>query len=73
MNSHKGSTSLSFRKQLSQEAFNETAYYDSNVSKYFNKIMDNRYPNKITFNGTLIGKLRYGENPHQSGALYSRV
>ncbi len=72
MDNNKGSTSLKFRKELSQEAFNETAYYDSNISKYFNKIMENRYPNKITINGTLIGKLRYGENPHQSGALYSR-
>ena len=71
MDAHKGSTSLKFRKELSQEAFNETAYYDSNVSKYFNKITENRYPNKFTFNGTLISKLRYGENPHQSGALYS--
>tara|TARA_Y100000591_G_scaffold158415_1_gene136231 strand:+ start:1275 stop:2831 length:1557 start_codon:yes stop_codon:yes gene_type:complete len=72
MNTYKGSTSLKFRKKLSQEAFNETAYYDTNISEYFNKIMDNKYPNKITFNGTLISKLRYGENPHQSGALYSR-
>ena len=72
MNNYKGSTSLEFRKKLSQEAFNETAYYDTNISNYFNKILDNRYPNKITFNGTLISKLRYGENPHQSGALYSR-
>ena len=71
MNSYKGSTSLSFRKKLSQEAFNETAYYDANISKYFNKIIDNSYPNKITFNGTLLSKLRYGENPHQSGAFYS--
>ena len=31
MNSYKGSTSLSFRKKLSQEAFNETAYYDANI------------------------------------------
>ena len=72
MNNNKGSTSLKFRKELSQEAFNETAYYDTSISKYFNTIMENKYPNKITFNGTLISKLRYGENPHQSGALYSR-
>ena len=71
MNSYKGSTSLNFRKKLSQEAFNETAYYDTNISKYFNKIIDNRYPNKITFNGKLLSKLRYGENPHQSAAFYS--
>ncbi len=72
MNNYKGSTSLEFRKKLSQEAFNETAYYDSNISKFFNKITDNKYPNKITFSGKLISKLRYGENPHQSGALYTK-
>ena len=70
MNSYKGSTSLSFRKKLSQEAFNETAYYDANISKYFNKILI-IVMNKITFNGALLSKLRYGENPHQSGAFYS--
>ena len=69
---NKGSTSLKFRKQLSQEAFNETAYYDANIAKYFNKSINIKYPKKITFNGTLISKLKYGENPHQSGALYSR-
>ena len=72
MNINKGATSLKFRKKLSQEAFNETAYYDSNISKYFNKINDNRFPKKITINGTLVSKLRYGENPHQLGAFYSR-
>jgi len=72
MNNYRGSTSLKFRKELSREAFNQTAYYDMNISNYFNKIMNNRYPNKITFGGTLINKLRYGENPHQSGALYSK-
>ena len=71
MDNNNGSTSLKFRKELSQEAFNETAYYDTNISKYFSKIMNKRYPNKITFNGALVGKLRYGENPHQSAAIYS--
>ena len=71
MDNNDGSTSLKFRKELSQEAFNETAYYDTNISKYFRKIMNKRYPNKITFNGALVGKLRYGENPHQSAAIYS--
>ena len=46
MNINNGSTSLKFRKNLSQEAFNETAYYDSNISKYFNKINDNRFQKK---------------------------
>jgi len=37
---NKGATSLEFRKKLSQEAFNLTAYYDSVISEYLNtKIM----------------------------------
>ena len=72
MSINKGFTSLKFRKELSQEAFSETAYYDTNISKYFNKIVSVRYPKKITFNGLLVNKLRYGENPHQSGAFYSK-
>ena len=72
MNINKGFTSLKFRKNLSREAFTETAYYDSNISKYFNKIIGNRFPEKIIINGKLVSKLRYGENPHQLGALYSR-
>ena len=69
---NKGSTSLEFRKKLSQSAFTETAHYDSNISKYFNTVVHNRYPEKITLSGKLISKMRYGENPHQSGALYSQ-
>ena len=72
ISTNKGSTSLEFRKKLSQSAFAETAHYDSNISKYFNKVMHNRYPDKITLSGTLISRMRYGENPHQSGALYSQ-
>jgi len=72
ISTNKGSTSLEFRKKLSQSAFTETAHYDSNISKYFNKAIHERYPEKITLSGTLISKMRYGENPHQSGALYSQ-
>ena len=36
------------------------------------KINNNRFSKKITFNGSLVGELRYGENPHQLGAFYSR-
>ena len=54
MNINKGSTSLKFRKSLSQDAFNETAYYDSNISKYFNRINDNKFPKKITINPVTI-------------------
>ena len=71
LNINKGSTSLNFRQKMSEEAFSETAYYDSLVSNYFNKFNNNEFPKKKTIYGNLIEKLRYGENPHQSGAIYS--
>ena len=72
MKINKGAISLNFRKKLSCEAYAETAYYDSNISKYFNKIVKNLFPKKITLSGKLISNLRYGENPHQNAALYSQ-
>ena len=68
----KGSTSENFREKMSQMAFAETAYYDSVISDYFNKLNSNRFPQKKTIYGNLIEKLRYGENPHQVSALYSK-
>ena len=41
-----GSTSLEFRKRLSQEAFNLTAYYDSVISEYLNENNSNYFPKK---------------------------
>ena len=67
-----GSTTLEFRQKLSRIAFTETAYYDSIISDYFNKISNTIFPKKKIFFGNLIEKLRYGENPHQKSALYSR-
>ncbi len=72
LNKNKGSTSLEFRKKLSRDAFTETAYYDSIISNYFNKITNNNFPSKKVFHGKLIEKLRYGENPHQLSAIYSK-
>ncbi len=67
-----GSTSLEFRMKMSRLAFTETAYYDSIISSYFNKITNTHFPEKKIIHANLIGKLRYGENPHQTGALFSR-
>ena len=69
---NKGSTSLKFRKKMSQIAFAETAYYDSLIANYFNKISNICFPQKKVFHGNLIEKLRYGENPHQQSAIYSQ-
>ena len=70
---NKGSTSIEFREKMSLEAFSETAYYDAVISNYFNKIKKNIFPKKKIIYGTLIEKLRYGENPHQLAAVYSKT
>ncbi len=69
---NRGYTSLDFRKKLSQEAFNFTAYYDSVISDYFNNTNNDYFPQKKTIFGNLVEVLRYGENPHQKSAIYSR-
>ncbi len=69
---NKGATSLELRKKLSQEAFNLTAYYDSVISEYLNIKNNIHFPQKQTIHGNLIEVLRYGENPHQQSAIYSK-
>ena len=69
---NKGSTSLEFREKLSRKAFTETAYYDSVISNYFNKKNNIIFPKKNVFHANLIDTLRYGENPHQESAIYSK-
>ena len=68
-----GFTTLEYRKRMSQLAFGETAYYDSVIANYFNKILDINFPKKKIIHGNLIEKLRYGENPHQESAVYSQT
>ena len=68
---NKGSTSIQFRQELSEEAFAETGYYDSIVTNYFTNITKNIFPRKKLIHGNLIERLRYGENPHQEAAIYS--
>ena len=69
---NKGSTSLELRKKLSQEAFNLTAYYDSVISEYLNNTNNDHFPQKKTIYGNLVEVPRYGENPHQHAAIYSK-
>ena len=72
LNKNKGATTLNFRKRMSQFAFTETAYYDSLISDYFNQISNTLFPHKKIIFGNLNEKLRYGENPHQESAIYTK-
>ena len=69
---NKGSTSLEFREKLARTAFTETAYYDSVITDYFNKKNNIIFPKRKIFHTNLIETPRYGENPHQKSAIYSR-
>ena len=72
LNFNKGGTSLRFRQKMSENAFLETAYYDSVITNYFNILSGNKFPNKKIMSVNLVEKLRYGENPHQEAAIYSK-
>ena len=69
---NKGCTTFEFREKMSRIAFGETAYYDSVVANYFNGIKNISFPKRKIWHTNLVENLRYGENPHQVSALYSK-
>ncbi|HEY7302331.1 MAG TPA: bifunctional phosphoribosylaminoimidazolecarboxamide formyltransferase/IMP cyclohydrolase [Xanthobacteraceae bacterium] len=70
LRTHDGATTLAFRKRLAAKAFARTAAYDSAIANWFSTNLADASPTWRTFGGRLIEALRYGENPHQSAALY---
>ncbi|MBX7146497.1 MAG: bifunctional phosphoribosylaminoimidazolecarboxamide formyltransferase/IMP cyclohydrolase [Alphaproteobacteria bacterium] len=78
LNKNDNRISLALRQKLAYKAFQYTSYYDQEIAKWFNqKIHTQRtnqaieWPEELILTGHLQQKLRYGENPHQKGALYS--
>ncbi|MGE4286006.1 MAG: bifunctional phosphoribosylaminoimidazolecarboxamide formyltransferase/IMP cyclohydrolase [Phycisphaerae bacterium] len=65
-----GATTLELRTELAREAFGLTAAYDAAISKYLCQRAGETYPERITIPVKKVRELRYGENPHQSGAFY---
>ena len=68
-----GSVSLETRKRLSRDAFAHTARYDSLIADFLSNQWGEDGPNFPLFLNqpyTKVQDLRYGENPHQSAALY---
>jgi len=59
------------RRRLAAEAFAHVAAYDTAVAQYLAASCGaGGMPAAITVGGALLHDLRYGENPHQAGALY---
>jgi phosphoribosylaminoimidazolecarboxamide formyltransferase / IMP cyclohydrolase len=70
---HDGATSLAFRRRMAQKAYARTAAYDAAISNWLAGEIGETTPKWRAFGGVLhesFGALRYGENPHQSAALY---
>jgi phosphoribosylaminoimidazolecarboxamide formyltransferase/IMP cyclohydrolase len=68
-----GAISQPTRDRLAARAFAHTAAYDTAVAAYLAGELPDRdtAPPEYTTGGRLIAQLRYGENPHQVGALYA--
>jgi phosphoribosylaminoimidazolecarboxamide formyltransferase/IMP cyclohydrolase len=69
-----GGTTMELRRRLAAKAFALTAEYDSTIAQWFAFAdQGERWPEKWTFSSTRKMPLRYGENPHQTAALYLPV
>jgi phosphoribosylaminoimidazolecarboxamide formyltransferase/IMP cyclohydrolase len=67
-----GGLSLESRRALAAEAFAHTAAYDTAVAGWFAADAD-ALPGFVGLSVRKVTDLRYGENPHQRGALYQDV
>ncbi|GAB6044768.1 bifunctional phosphoribosylaminoimidazolecarboxamide formyltransferase/IMP cyclohydrolase [Caminibacter profundus] len=59
-----------FRRDLMIKAYEHTAAYDSMIANYMNERFKGGFGDKRFIVGKRVFNTRYGENPHQRGALY---
>ena len=71
MEMNEGSTLLSTRKRLAQKTFEHLSRYDAQIAAYLSESGSESFPSKLPLTFQKKIHLRYGENPHQSAALYS--
>jgi phosphoribosylaminoimidazolecarboxamide formyltransferase/IMP cyclohydrolase len=72
-----GGVTAETRRRLATEAFEHTGSYDAAIAAWFRQsdpeTEDEELPARILIGlSREAGELRYGENPHQRAALYSR-
>ncbi len=65
-----GAVSEELRSDFARVAFGLTSSYDAAIAKYLNGRADVEYPERVSIAVKREASLRYGENPHQSGAFY---
>lgn len=59
------------RQRLAAKAFARTASYDAAISQWLGAASGEVFGSYFATGGTLLQKLRYGENPHQEAAFYA--
>jgi phosphoribosylaminoimidazolecarboxamide formyltransferase/IMP cyclohydrolase len=62
-----GNVPLEFKKKLAGKVFSLTSAYDAAVARF---LLDEEYPGYLPLSLKKSMSLRYGENSHQSAALY---
>jgi len=72
MRSSNGAVTGRLREDLARAAFARTAGYDAAIAKYLNAQAGIEFPDRISLALTKAAALRYGENPHQTAALYKQ-
>lgn len=67
-----GDISENLRRKLAVVAWEHVAHYDAAIEQYFRKTWreDRSYPEFLNLTFRKKQNLRYGENPHQTAALY---
>jgi phosphoribosylaminoimidazolecarboxamide formyltransferase/IMP cyclohydrolase len=68
MRDNEGATTLRLRERLAIKAFIKTSEYDRTISTFLNK--EQTTDASFSLSLPLVTRLRYGENPHQTAALY---
>ncbi|NYE56973.1 bifunctional phosphoribosylaminoimidazolecarboxamide formyltransferase/IMP cyclohydrolase [Carboxydothermus ferrireducens] len=67
----KGEVPPDVRERLALKAFRHTASYDIAIANYFaGRLEDGGFRKKLYIEAEQVEMLRYGENPHQRGAVY---
>jgi len=65
-----GTVRAETRRRLALKAYAATAAYDAAIAAWMAAEEGIDYPETLVVAARLAGAARYGENPHQSGALY---
>ena len=66
-----GGLSPEERQGLARKAFQHVALYDTAIAHYLARGEPSPFPQELTLGLEKLYELRYGENPHQQGALYA--